>query len=93
MTDNPWISKIERAERHEKTWRTDARETIKRYRREQSENEIRPGLSKFDILYANTQTLQPAMYSSTPKPNVDVRYKDPDPVSEQVAEVLERALE
>lgn len=93
LSENDWVTKIDRAKRHEKTWHTDARATIRRYRRESPDTELVPNRAKFDILYANTQTLQPAMYSSTPKANVDTRFKDPDPVSQAVSEMLERALE
>lgn len=100
MTPLEWIAEIEKAQKHEKQWRSDAKSTIRRFRREQDEtigrntsSIVTPGRSKFDILYANTQTLLPAMYSSTPKPNVDSRYKEADPVSQQASEVLERALD
>ena len=88
-----WIEHIDRAQRHEKNWRTDAKQCVRRFRREQTEEQTLPVRSKFDILYANTQTLQPAMYSSTPKPNVDTRFKNPDPISQGVADILEKALE
>src|SRR4030066_414638 len=47
--------------------------------------------SKFNILWSNTQVLQGALYSNTPKPDVRRRFLDKDPVSREVATVLERS--
>jgi hypothetical protein len=46
---------------------------------------------KFNILWANTQLLGPAIYNRTPKPLVERRYKDKDQVGRVASEILERA--
>ena len=47
--------------------------------------------SKFNILWSNTQVLQGALYSNSPKPDVRRRFLDKDPISREVAAVLERS--
>lgn len=47
----------------------------------------------FNMLYSNTETLSPALYSNTPKPGVMRRYKnDEDKVAKVGAEILNRSL-
>ncbi len=47
---------------------------------------------KLNILWSNIQTLQPALYSQTPNPNVSRRFLDRDRVSRTAAMILERNL-
>jgi hypothetical protein len=47
---------------------------------------------KLNILWSNIQTLQPALYSQTPTPNVSRRFLDRDPTSRAAAMMLERNL-
>lgn len=47
---------------------------------------------KLNILWSNIQTLQPALYSQTPTPNVSRRFLDRDPTSRTAAMILERNL-
>ena len=82
-----WRQRIQLASKTEAGWRKGAREIVKRYR-----DEKRKSGRKFNILWSNVETLKPAVYSNTPQPDVRRRYRDPDPVARQAAEVLERAL-
>ena len=66
-------------------------EVIRRYRDEKSETFTRSP-KRFNILWSNIQTLQPAIYSQTPKPQVDRRYKDRDPIGRLASQTLERVL-
>lgn len=52
----------------------------------------RRGSHKLNILWSNIQTLQPALYSQTPEPNVSRRFLDRDPVSRTAAMIVERNL-
>lgn len=80
-----WKGQIESSLKREKEWRKDARSCVKGY-------EARRTIS-FNMLYSNTETLGPALYSSTPKPAVMRRYKnDDDKVAKEAAEVLNRSL-
>jgi hypothetical protein len=49
--------------------------------------------ARFNILWANTETIFPAVYSKVPKPDVSRRYKDKDPVGRVASLLLERCLE
>ena len=82
-----WFEELDLAAKEEKDWRVRADKVVKRYRDEQEAKG-----SQFNILWANTETLRPALYSSTPKPDVQRRYKDSDPIGGAAAKVLERAV-
>lgn len=47
----------------------------------------------FNILFSNTETMQPALYSATPRPVVERRFKDADPIGKSAAEAGRRCLE
>lgn len=83
-----WHLQLRQEDKEFKGWRTRAEETVDRYR-----DEERKGGRKFNILWANIETLKPATFSKSPKPDVRRRYLDADPLSREVAETLERALE
>lgn len=85
-----WAEEIRTAARHFETWTTKGRKIIKRYRDER--DAASTGVTKFNILWSNVQTLQPALYAKTPKPQVDRRHLDQDPVGKAASLILERAL-
>jgi len=47
----------------------------------------------FNILYSNTDTLLPALYSATPRPKVKRRFNDNDPLGMAIARASTRMLE
>lgn len=47
----------------------------------------------FNILYSNTETMLPALYSRTPRPVVQRRFKDDDPLGKAAAQAGQRILE
>lgn len=47
---------------------------------------------RFNVLWSNVQTLQPALYARDPQPIAERRFKDADPVGRTASEVLERCL-
>ena len=61
-----------------------AKKIVERYRDEReigTQNPTQLGSQKkFNILWSNVQTLQPALFSKTPIPDIGRRYKDRDPV-------------
>lgn len=82
---------IDRCRRVEEKWRGRAREVLKLYR---DENRDDKDLSvRYNVLWANTEAMKPALYSATPEPVVGRRYKDEDPLGKEVSQVIERALE
>jgi len=71
----------------EKKWRDKAKSVVEIYECKNTE-EI-----PYNILYANTEVIAPAIYSRVPVPVVKRRYDDEDPIGKQASEVAERMLE
>ena len=90
-----WLKEIEIASKVERDWRRRVEEIVRLYRDDRKTEET-TGLTitgkRFNILWANTETLRPALYAKTAKPDVRRRFRDENPVSRQAAMVLERAL-
>ena len=82
-----WSSQIESAKKREKDYRKEGQRLRKIY------DGSRKNTHPFNILYSNTETLSPALYSSTPKPVVQRRYKDSDPLGKAASMAGQRALE
>jgi len=82
-----WLDSIALARKNEEAWRKAAGEARDRYRGDK-ENQGK----KFNILYANTQITLPAIYNSTPIPDVRRRFGDADATGKVAAQVLERSL-
>ena len=87
-----WISELELAEKDQAAWRQRGRRIIQRYREERAEGAAETRPRRFSLLWANIQTLGPAVYARTPTAVVGRRWKDEDPVGRVASEVLERAL-
>jgi hypothetical protein len=83
-----WLDSITLARKNEEAWRKAAGEARDRYR---GDKENQQG-KKFNILYANTQITLPAIYNSTPIPDVRRRFGDVDAIGKVAAQVLERSL-
>jgi len=93
MSDTPkssqkWLEKIEKA--RFKDWERRAEAVVKRYRDDRDGNDSD---KKMNILWANTETLKPALYSHSPEPSVVRKFKDKNEVGRIASEVLERALD
>lgn len=83
-----WLDSIALARKNEAEWRKAATEARERYRGDSKNNQGK----RFNILYANTQITLPAIYNSTPIPDVRRRFGDADPAGKVAAQVLERSL-
>lgn len=84
-----WMAALDLADKTEKDWRKRAQAAVDRYR---DEHKGEKDVSRFNILYSSVQTQEPAMYNSTPVPDVRRRFGDDDPVGKAVADVYERVL-
>ena len=82
-----WARELERAHKRERTWRDEGEKIVRMYRAEEKK------ANAFNILWSNTETLRPALYSDVPRPDVRRRFKDADPVGKVVSEVTSRALQ
>lgn len=87
----PWLNHISAYEREFKKWEGRADKIVKRYRDESRSKS--DGLSKFNILWSNVQTLVPATFARIPQPDVSRRFKDNDPVGRVASLIIERALD
>ena len=93
-----WTMELDLATKSEESWRKSARDVNARYRDEKldgagyaSGSRYETG-NRFNILYSNVQTICPALYNQTPKPDVRRRYRDPDETGKVIADILERGL-
>lgn len=86
-----WLREISTYNTQFAAWRTRVEKIIKRYTDERKDSETNP--ARFNILWSNVQTLVPAVYARTPKPDVSRRFRDNDPVGRVAALIMERALE
>ena len=88
-----WLKKIAKAKEDEKTWRKDAAKAIAIYEADPDAISNAGGTPiSFNIYHSNIETMVPAVYNSTPIPDIRRRFDDPDPVSKMAVDVLERAL-
>lgn len=92
-----WNMQLQLASKKEKQWREAGQKTWERYRNDPMPGEgaygaKKAGKNRFNILYANVQTRAPALYNSTPIPDVRQRFRDDDPKARVASQVLERCL-
>jgi hypothetical protein len=81
-----WLEEVCAAEKREHKWRQAGRNVINLYEADHKT------AYQFNILYSNTETLAPALYSTTPTPIVQRRFKDDDPVGLEASKVTQRTL-
>ncbi len=85
-----WVGEDRIAGKEDEKWHKRGRKIIQRYRdeRPQTGNSVH----RLNILWANVQTLKPALYARTPKPDVQRRWLDQDDTGRLASVLLERAL-
>lgn len=84
------LQNIKLYEKEFEKWEKRGQEIVQRYAAERKSRTA--GRRRYNILWSNVQTLQPALYFSPPKPNIERRYKDKDPAGREASEVLERSV-
>jgi len=82
-----WLDEIDSAKKREKDFRKEGERINSLYAGEESER------TPFNILFSNTETLLPALYSAVPRPVVGRRFKDDDPLGKEAATAGQRGLE
>lgn len=92
-----WLERVEAAGKAEKTWLDDAKKAVDAYTGESSTSDEagRSGADNrydFNILFANVETIVPAVINSSPVPDIRRRFGDADPAARFVSELLERAI-
>lgn len=88
-----WLDHISDYERAFEKWEQRSKKIIDRYLDSGREGRDSTSESKYNILWANVQTLTAATFSNIPKPDVSRRFKDQDPVGRVAGMILERALD
>lgn len=90
-----WIKRISAAGKLEKDWLDDAAIATKAYTNEDKSETDEVALGNkydFNILFANVETIVPAVINSSPVPDIRRRFNDPDPAARVLADVMERAI-
>ena len=92
-----WLDRVRASTKRQKNWMDDAIKAEKAYTNEEKvDGEITSDALgvryDFNILYANVETIVPAVINSPPVPDIRRRFNDPDPVARIVADLMERAI-
>lgn len=82
-----WKAEVDNSSKREKDFIKDGCKLVELYEGKDKEG------TQYNILYANTETLAPSLYNSTPRPVVTRRFKDEDPVGAKAATAGQRLLE
>ena len=102
MPEDPtsyWMREIRAAKKREKDFRKFGKHVVATYSAERDasnvlsdSSEIAPSIP-FNILFSNTETLLPAIYSRPPRPIVNTRFKNASPVMRAAAKAAKSMLE
>lgn len=82
-----WLEELRQARKREKQFRKEGKRLTALYEAGKKDE------YQFNILYSNTETLAPALYNSTPRPVVQRRFKDEDPLGQLASRAGQRLLE
>ncbi len=90
-TYEKWYKTITNYEKAYKKWESRSDRIVKRYK-DDSRYQSNPN-ARFNILWSNVQTIQPAIFARLPRPDVSRRFRDNDPIGRVASMMLERALD
>lgn len=82
---NDWIEEIKDSQKREEDYFKKGAEINEIYEGE--------GATPFNILYSNTETMLPALFSNVPRPVIQRRFKDEDPLGKYASQAAQRILE
>ena len=86
-----WLEELELAAENDEDWIKRADKVVDRYRDEREKGD--ENASQMNILWSNTETIKPALYARTPRPQVSSRFKLKDPIARSVSMALERSAQ
>ncbi len=88
-----YVEEIELYDKETQRWDRQSKRIIKRYKDDRGgDGTIESQERRYNILYSNTQNLLPACYARNPKPDIQRRFKDADPVGRVTSDILERSV-
>jgi hypothetical protein len=82
-----WLNEIKASKKREEDYRDNGQKVLDIYAGKKVKQ------TPFNILFSNTETMLPALYSAIPRPVVQRRFKDDDPMGKASAQAGERMLE
>jgi len=82
-----WLDEQKLADKREEDWRKLGEEVTAIYEAEKKKEH------QYNILFSNTETLAPVLYTLPPRPLVKRRYLDRDPIGNAGAKTIQRMLE
>ena len=86
-----WMERIKASEKREETWSKQAGRAEAAYICGGDEEDTKD-VPDFNILHSNVETIVPAIYNSTPAPDIRPRHNNTDEDAKQLADALERAI-
>jgi hypothetical protein len=92
-----WIERVEAAGKFEKNWLDDAQKAQDVYTGDRTEKDgaivrLEGDRYDFNILFANVETIVPAVINSPPIPDIRRRFGEDDPAARVLAQIIERAI-
>lgn len=86
-----WVDRLKEAEKREERWYKDAEKAEAAYL---CDNEDVAGaeVPDFNILHSNVETIVPAIYNSTPRPDIRPRHNADDKQAKYIADLHERVI-
>jgi hypothetical protein len=87
-----WLDSIDAVEKSDKDWRKDGDGAVRVYRGDKEADDVFARSREFNIFHSNIETTLPAIYNSTPAPDVRRRFGDKDKVAKTVSQIVERCL-
>jgi len=85
-----WLAEVQLYDREARTWQKRVEKIQRRYKDERSAAEN--SVARYNVLWSMVQTQLPALYARNPKPDIQRRFKDADPVGRITSQVLERSV-
>lgn len=85
-----WTRELENANNYEQKWRDEAEKYFNIYK-DQYNSDYNDS-KRYNVFWANTQTLRPLVFSKLPKPNITQRFTDEDEIAKIASEMMERAI-
>lgn len=90
LAQRHWMQEIKRAENVFESWHNRCRKILKRYRQQTDRANSDTTTRRYALLWANIETLKPAVYSRAPAAVASRRNKTANPVLRKATEVIER---